>query len=65
MTTLELARFALYADLGVAFGVPAKTRDAASSRSGLARAWARSGTERLSTGMLSPVTGAWLTALVP
>ena len=38
--------------------VPANTREAASTLSGRVRAVAGSSTGRLSTGMLSPVTGA-------
>ena len=45
--------------------VPAKTLLAAATRSGLARAESALSTGSLSTGMLSPVTGAWLIALVP
>ena len=45
--------------------VPAKTRLSASTASGFARAAAASATGTLSTGMLSPVTGAWLIALLP
>ena len=45
--------------------VPANTREAASTPSGRARAVAGSSTGRLSTGMLSPVTGAWFTLEVP
>ena len=40
--------------------VPAKTFEAASTASGLLRASSASGTGCLSTGTLSPVTGAWL-----
>jgi hypothetical protein len=45
--------------------VPAKTRLAASTLSGRARACAASSTGRLSTGMDSPVTGAWLMLELP
>ena len=45
--------------------VPANTRDVASTASGFARAASTSATGSLSTGMLSPVTGAWLIALDP
>ncbi|HMM72380.1 MAG TPA: hypothetical protein PKC22_09215, partial [Rhodocyclaceae bacterium] len=45
--------------------VPAKTREAPSTESGRARAASASATGRLSTGMLSPVTGAWLMLVVP
>ncbi len=45
--------------------VPAKTRCSALTRSNAASAACASATGRLSIGTLSPVTGAWLTLVVP